>query len=173
LLRRWLDGDRPFAVTLGSTFTGLPAGSRDDGEGARTTESPDGPPRRFTADEPHCRHLFAGTAYVMPDARIIPCPRFIDTPVQDAMPSLLKVSLSEVWEDEALRGLLGLTKAEVLEHNPECAVCPQYDECGAGCWALGWAATGDRLGRDPEACETTREGYGRRLAAIAAEADSQ
>jgi radical SAM protein with 4Fe4S-binding SPASM domain len=173
LLRRWLDAGEPCAVTLGSTFTGLPAGSQADDDIAATTESPDGPPRSFTADEPHCKDLFAGTAYVMPDARIIPCPRFIDTPVQDAMPSLLDVSLSEVWEDRALHDLLGLTKAEVLGHNYECAACREWSECGAGCWALGWAATGERLGRDPEACETTRQGYGRRLAAIAADADSQ
>ena len=108
----------------------------------------------------------------MPDGRIIPCPKFIGTPLQDAMPSLLDVTLSEVWEDEALRGLLGLTKAEVLEKNPECAACPQYGECGAGCWALGWAAGGDRMGRDPRACETAKGGYRRRLAASAASAST-
>ena len=178
LLRRWLDAGRPFVVTLGGMFTGWPGTSPPGDAGGpaaddvRTTESPDGAARRFTAEGPHCKDLFAGTAYVMPDARIIPCPRFIDTPIQDAMPSLLDVSLSEVWEDETLRALLGLTKAEVLEHDPECAACPDYGECGAGCWAMGWAATGDRLGRDPEACETARRGYKRRLAAIAADASA-
>ena len=84
------------------------------------------------------------------------------------MPSLFETRLSEAWEDEALHRLLGLTKAEVLERKPECAACPEHGECGAGCWAMGWAATGDRLGRDPGACETAKRGYRRRLAAVAA-----
>jgi Fe-coproporphyrin III synthase len=173
LLRRWLDGDRPFVITLDGMFTGLPGEGGPAGRDAAATdvptpESPDGPAPAFTADGPHCPFLLTGIANVMPDGRLMPCPKFIDTPVQDAMPSLLDVGLSEVWEDAALHELLGPTKAEVLEHNPECAACPEYGECGAGCWALGWAATGDRLGRDPTACETARNGYRRRLAAAAA-----
>jgi radical SAM protein with 4Fe4S-binding SPASM domain len=138
------------------------------GDTVRTPESPGGPARGFTAEGLHCPYLLTGTANVMPDGRLIPCPRFIDTPVQDAMPSLLDVTLAEAWEDEGLHRLLGLTKAEVLGHNAECAACPDYGECGAGCWAMGWAATGDRLGRDPRACEMTIGGYRRRLAAVAA-----
>lgn len=179
LLRRWLRGGRPFVVTLDGLFSGMPGGE-DPGAGpgdhlgddtVRTTESPDGaarPAGGFTADGLHCPFLLTGVAHVMPDGRLLPCPRFIDTPIQEAMPSLFEISLSEAWEDEGLHRLLGLTKAEVLEHNPECAACPEYGECGAGCWAMGWAATGDRLGRDPGACETARRGYRRRLAAVAA-----
>ena len=190
LLRVWLDAGRPFVLTLNGMFTGVPGG---DGAGAgpaataaagleavaeagleaeagaaRTPESPDEPGRGFGRDGLHCAYLLAGTANVLPDATLMPCPKLIDTPVHAAMPSLLEVSLSEAWEDPALHALLGLTKAEVLAHNPECAACPQYAECGAGCWAVAWAATGDRLGRDPEACETTKQGYRRRLAAVAA-----
>ena len=173
LLRRWLDGGRPFVVTLDGLFSGAPGGDepREDEpreDAVRTTESPDGPARGFTAHGPHCPHLLIGTAGVLPDGRLMACPRFIDTPIQEAMPSLFETSLSEAWEDEALHRLLGLTKAEVLERNPECAACPEYGECGAGCWAMGWAATGDRLGRDPGACETAKRGYRRRLAAVAA-----
>jgi radical SAM protein with 4Fe4S-binding SPASM domain len=174
LLRRWLDGGRPFIITLEGMFTGSPGGDGPAGgadavaEAVPTPESLDGPARVFTADGPHCPFLLTGTANVMPDGRVMPCPKLIDTPVHDAMPSLCDVSLSEVWEDAALHESLGPTKAEVLERNPECAACPEYGECGAGCWALGWKATGDRLGRDPGACETAKSGYRRRLAAVAA-----
>jgi len=182
LLRRWLEAGRPFVLTLGGIFEGRPGGQgpavADDapgaGEvaeaGARTPQSPDGLARGVAAGGLHCPFLLAGTASVLPDGRLLACPKAIGTPIQDVMPSLFDVSLSEAWEDEALHALLGLTRAEVLGHNPECAACPQYGECGAGCWALAWAATGDRLGRDPGACETARRGYRRRLAGLAAAA---
>ncbi len=176
LLRTWAGAGRPFVLTLNGLFTGMPgagvpgAGPETDAgaDAARTPESPDGPARGFSTDGLHCAYLLEGTANVLPDATLMPCPKLIDTPLHEAMPSLLEVSLSEAWEDPALHALLGLMKAEVLAHNPECAACSQYAECGAGCWAVAWAATGDRLGRDPEACETTKLGFRRRLAAVAA-----
>ena len=173
LLRRWLDGDKPFAVTLGSTFTGLPAGSRDDGDGpgprSRPTGRRGGSPRTSALQVPVRRHRVrdAGRAH-----HPVPAVHRHAHPGRHAVAA----------RREPERGLGGRGAARPARpdqgrgagaRTPSAPPAPRYGECGAGCWALGWAATGDRLGRDPEACETTREGYGRRLAAIAAEADSQ
>ena len=157
ILRRWLAMDRPFLVTLCGMYSGSP------------TEyvPPQDPLHRCSPEDLHCGALLNDTVYVMPDARIIPCPRFIDTPIQDAMPSLLEAGLSEAWEDPELRELVGVTKAQILERNPECAACSLFGECGAGCWAVAYAATGDLLGRDPDACELFKGGYRQRLADVA------
>ena len=158
ILRRWLAMDRPFIVTLCGMYSGSP------GE----YEPPREPLHRCSPEDLHCGALLNDTVYVMPDGRIIPCPRFIDTAIQEAMPSLLEVGLPEAWEDPALRELLNVTKAQVLESNPECAACSLFGECGAGCWAIAYAATGDILGRDPDACELFKSGYRQRLAGVAA-----
>jgi Fe-coproporphyrin III synthase len=159
IVRRWLALDRPFVITL----CGMYGGSPD------SFEPPVEPLHRCVPEELHCGALLNETVYVMPDGRIIPCPRFIDTPVQDAMPSLLDVGLSEAWEDPVLRDLVSVTKADVLAHNPACAACADFADCGAGCWAMAYAETGDLLGRDRAACELWKSGYRERLYAAAAE----
>ncbi len=157
ILRRWLDLGRPYLITLCGMYSGAPGGF----------VPPVGPVHRCSPEDLHCGALLQETVYVMPDGRLILCPRFIDTPLQDAMPSLLATELSEAWDDDSLRAAVTVTKARILEHNPECAACAEFGECGAGCWALAYAATGDLLGRDPAACELYRSPYRRRLAAIA------
>jgi radical SAM protein with 4Fe4S-binding SPASM domain len=158
LLHRWLALDRPLLMTLCGLYAGAP------GEYVPPQE----PLHRCTPDDLHCGALFDDTAYVMPNGQLIPCPRFIGTPFETALPSLLDVSLSEAWANEGLRSLLGVTKSQVLAHNPECAACDEFGECGAGCWATAYAATGDVFGRDPVACALWKSPYRRRLEGIAA-----
>ncbi len=158
ILHRWLTLGRPMLVTLCGIYSGAP------GEYVPPQE----PLHRCTPDDLHCGALFDDTAYVLPNGRLIPCPRFIGTPFETALPSLLDVSLSEAWADEGLRARLGVTKAQVLAHNPECAACNEFCECGAGCWATAYAATGDVFGRDPVACALWKSPYRRRLEGIAA-----
>jgi radical SAM protein with 4Fe4S-binding SPASM domain len=158
ILRRWLDAGRPFLVTL----CGMYGGSPDE------YVPPQDPHHRCSPEDLHCGALMNDTVYIMPDARIIPCPRFIDTPIQDAMPSLLEAGLPGAWDDPSVRDLIGVTKAQVLERNPECAACDLFEECGAGCWAVAYKATGDLLGRDPDSCALFKGGYRQRLAGVAA-----
>lgn len=158
LIRRWLALGRPFTMALCGLWAGSP--------GAYVP--PQEPLHHCLPDDLHCGALLNGTAYIMPDARLILCPRFIDTPLQDALPSLLEVELSAAWEDPELRALVNVTKEQILEHNPECAACAAFHECGAGCWALAYRATGDLLARDPGACPVWKGPYRQRLAALAA-----
>ena len=157
LLRRWLELDRPLLMTLCGMYTAAP------GEYVPPQE----PLHRCSPDDLHCGALLDDTAYVMPNGQLNPCPRFVGTPFETLMPSLLDVRLSEAWADEGLRSRLGVTKADVLARNPDCADCDEFGECGAGCWATAYAATGDVLGRDPEACVLWRSPHRRRFAAIA------
>jgi len=159
IVKRWVELGKPFVLTLCGMYAGAPHG----------LEQPREPLHRCVPDDMHCGALLNDTVYVMPDGTIIPCPRFIDTPIQDAMPSLLRVDLSEAWEDPALRGLVGVTKAQVLEHNPGCAACDDFADCGAGCWAVAYRQTGDLLARDAAACELWKSGYRERLFAAAGE----
>ena len=167
ILRRWLALGRPFRVTLCRLYSGSPPG---DDEWAATSrgDAADEAPPGFAPDDPHCGDLMNDVAYVLPDGRFMPCLRFIGTPVHEEMPSLLDVDLSEVWDDEELRARFSVTKAQVRERNSECAACPEFGVCGGGCWALGYAATGDPLGRDPLACVVNKSPYKKRLAEIAA-----
>ena len=158
ILRRWLALCRPMLVTLCGIYAGAP------GEYVPPQE----PLHRCTPDDLHCGALFDDTAYVLPNGRLIPCPRFIGTPFETALPSLREVSLSEAWADEGLRARLGVTKAQVLARNPECDACDEFGECGAGCWATAYAATGDVFGRDPVACALWKSPYRRRLEVVAA-----
>jgi hypothetical protein len=87
ILRRRLAMDRPSLVTL----CGMCLGSRDE------HEPPQDPYHRCSPEDLHCGALLNDAVHVMPDGRIIPCPRFVDTPIQDAMPSLLDVGLPEAW----------------------------------------------------------------------------
>lgn len=158
ILRRWLEMGRPILMTL----CGMYSGSPDE------YIPPQEPLHRCSPEDLHCGALLNDTVYIMPDARIIPCPRFIDTPIQDAMPSVLEMGLPEAWDDPGLRELVNVTKAQVLARNPDCAACELFGECGAGCWAIAYAATGDLLGRDPDACELFKSGYRQRLADVVA-----
>ena len=154
-------------MTLCRLYSGSPPGDEEwatTPTGDATDEAPPG----FAPDDPHCGDLMNDVAYVLPDGTFMPCLRFIGTPVQEEMPSLLDVDLSEVWDDEDLRARFTATKAQVRERNPECAACPEFRACGAGCCALGYAATGDPLGRDPLACMVNKSQYKRRLTEIAA-----
>jgi radical SAM protein with 4Fe4S-binding SPASM domain len=160
IVRRWLALGKPLELTVCGMYAGSPEG---------TVQPPREPLHRCVPEDMHCSALLNDAVFIMPDGRIIPCPRFIDTPIQAAMPSLLDVTLSEAWEDPALRELLAVTKAQVLEHNPECAACDEFGDCGAGCWAQAYRQTGDLLGRDADACELWKSGYRQRLFAAAGE----
>jgi radical SAM protein with 4Fe4S-binding SPASM domain len=158
ILRRWLALGRPYLITLCGLCSASPGAYLPPKE----------PLHRCSPEDLHCGALLHDVVSIMPDGRLIPCARFIDTPVQDRMPSLLEVELGAAWDDPDLRRLLSVSKAQVLEHNPECAACDHFEECGAGCWALGYSASGDLLGRDPTACELFHSPYRRRLQEIAA-----
>jgi radical SAM protein with 4Fe4S-binding SPASM domain len=173
LLRRWLELGRPYRITLCRLFYGAPAGddswtaAQGAAAGGRSLEDTPDAPAGAGLDEPRCPYLFDDVAYVMPDGRFMPCLRFIGTPVQDEMPTLLERELGEVWDDEGLRARFGVTKRQLRAADPECAACPEFGVCGAGCVAFGCGATGDLLSRDSLACAVTRGGYKERLATIA------
>ena len=157
ILRRWLALGRPFPISLFGMYDGASGVSGP----ARK------PPRRCTPEDLHCGEPLTEAVWLMPDARLVPCTRVVDTPLRDAMPSLLDAGLSEAWQDPALCELAGVTKAEMLARTPECAVCDDFGECGGGCWASAFARSGDVFGRDLAACELWRSGERIRLAIIA------
>jgi Fe-coproporphyrin III synthase len=159
IVRRWLELGRPLELTLCGMFAGSPRGG----------EEPREPLHRCVPEDLHCGALLAETVYIMPDGRMIPCPRFIDTPIQEAMPWVLEAGLSEAWDDPAVRRLVAVTKAAILARNPECAACDDFGECGAGCWAMAYRQTGDLCARDTAACELWKSGYRERLTAVAGE----
>ena len=160
IVRSWDALGRPLLLTVCGMYAGSPG----------AVEQPRGPLHRCVPEEQHCGALLNDSAYVMPDGTLVPCPRFLGTPIHAAMPSLLEVELGAAWEDPALRELVSVTKARVLEHNPECAACAEFADCGAGCWALAYRQTGDLLARDAGACALWKGGYRPRLFAAAGEA---
>jgi Fe-coproporphyrin III synthase len=110
-----------------------------------------------------CRHK----ANVLPDGTLVPCPRYVDTPLQQQMPNLLREDLRHAWRRSTCRALIDRRKSEVLAHNPECGDCKWFGQCGMGCRASGLTETGDPLAKDPICCELFKKGYRRRFGKIA------
>jgi radical SAM protein with 4Fe4S-binding SPASM domain len=153
LLRRWLADGRPFYIQLAGFFRGgresAPASSAD-----YTAESFDCGACR---DHPN----------LLPDGTLLPCPAYVDSPLQATMPNLQRERLSALWRNSPVRDLADLRKQTVLEANPDCAACLLFSECGAGCRAAALAATGRLADKDPAACLLWKGGYKARFQQVA------
>ncbi len=154
LAERWVRDGSPFAIVLGGFFHGARPGEQPRLRGHQPDEY----------DCAACREK----AHVLPDGTLIRCPRYVDTPLQARMPNLLRSELSKVWKRSVFRRLVDRKKKEVLAHNPECAACGFFGECGMGCRALALTETGSPMAKDPITCELFKKGYRRRFLEIAA-----
>jgi len=84
------------------------------------------------------------------------------------MPNLMREELSQAWSHSLLRQLADMKKKDLLPHNPECATCELFKECGLGCRATALRETGNLMARDPVTCELCEKGYKKRFQAAAA-----
>jgi radical SAM protein with 4Fe4S-binding SPASM domain len=184
LMERWVKDGKPFGIQLGGFFqsgrprkpgTG-PAGqsvrqkadadrakrqSREDVTSfKRSKEMPDMP--AYTPEGYDCGGC-REQPNLLPDGTLVPCPGYVDSILQDRMPNLLREDLSKVWTRSFLRQVVDTKKKDLLAENPECAACELFKECGMGCRAMALTATGNRMAKDPIACELCMKGYKKRF----------
>jgi len=190
LAQRWLQDGRPFSLQLGGFYRGLrprtlesisgihkakevppngrvkPRSRRRDTESKQPAAVPEAPEYRPESyDCGACREQ----PNLLPDGTLLPCPGYVDCILQDRMPNLLREDLSKVWSRSFLREIADIRKRDLLAHNPECAACEDFKECGMGCRALALTTNGDLLAKDPLACELSKKGYKKRFREMAAE----
>ncbi len=156
LLERWLRDGKVFGLQLGSIIRSSRL------ENAET----DLRVLSFTPDDYDCG---ACREYpcLLPDGTLIPCPGYVDSPLQQHMPNLLREDLSSVWKDSLVRRIIDMKKSDLLAGNPECAVCDLFKECGIGCRASALIETGDLTAKDPISCDLYKKSYKKHFRRIA------
>ena len=187
LLEHWLDDGKPFSIQLSGFYRGdakrtpeadRPGQLAKQGAGARRGRQrpsasglkrpPEMPVARvFTVNEYDCGHC-REQLNLLPDGTLVPCPGYVDSPLQNQMPNLLHEDLSQVWTTSFLRSIADMKKKDLLAANPECAACELFKECGVGCRAYALTATGNLLAKDPVTCELCKKGYKKRFREMAA-----
>lgn len=122
-------------------------------------------------EEPLCLSA-RSMMYISADAKILPCMPLSGLAIQDEMPSLNEVSLTDALSDSVYMKRIETPVCELLAHNEKCGNCEHKSVCGGGCRAAALMENGgsDYLGIDPSACFFFLNGYEERIAHVAAKA---
>lgn len=163
LLDRWLKDGRPFYIQLDVFFRGGKKPKKELPTDEKTIGDV-GP--EYTQESFDCGAIRV-RANLLPDGTLVPCTGYVDTTMQERMPNLLNKDLSKVWTESCLREIADMKKKDLLEKNPECAVCEHFKQCGIGCRASALTETGDLMAKDPIACEMWKNGYKKRFEELA------
>ena len=167
VLKQWIVDGKPFDIQLGAFFRGLrskPGAYSRDGSGKPTAEAqhtPDNMRERYDCDA--CREQ----PNLLPDGTLIPCPGYVDSPLHNRMPNLLREELASVWTQSLLRQVVEIKKKDLLACNPQCVDCKLFKECGMGCRASALRQTGNLMTRDPIFCDLWKGGHIRRFQQLA------
>lgn len=166
LLNRWLKDGKPFNIYLSSFFKGRQSQpkSRAGIPSQKAVEAQN--TLKFTPDSYDCGAC-REQPNLLPDGTLIPCPGYVDSPLYEGMPNLLRQDLSSVWTHSLLRQIADMKKKDLLARNPECATCQLFKECGVGCRASALRETGNLMTKDPVLCELWKKGYKKRFRKIA------
>ncbi|MDR1915770.1 MAG: radical SAM protein [Synergistaceae bacterium] len=160
LVRRFVEDGHPCALQLSKFYHGSPTDGDKIicvlGNGEKNLDSSACPYMR----EHPC---------LMPNGRLLPCPSFSDTHVEQNMPNLLEVPLASIYSNpEGYFWEVADTKlADVVERDGECVDCPHKFECGGGACRAGAAIQcGDFRGSDKLVCGFFKDGWRRRLESV-------
>ncbi len=167
LLERWLEDGKPFNIQLAVFFRG--ARAREGSSMAPPDRQATAKPREtsnFTPDSYDC-DACRQQPNLLPDGRLVPCPGYVDSPLYEQMPNLLREELSSAWSRSLLRKIADIKKKDLLTSNPECAACELFKECGLGCRASALRKTGDVMAKDPVFCDLWKNGYKQRFRELA------
>jgi radical SAM protein with 4Fe4S-binding SPASM domain len=167
LLERWLNDGKPFDIQLAAFFTGKQPqfgshGAAPDSKPVETQNTQRNTPDSFDCGA--CREL----PNLLPDGTLVPCPGYVDSPLQERMPNLLRQDLSSVWSQSLLRQIADIKKKDLLARNPECVACELFKACGLGCRASALRETGDLMKKDPVFCDLWKKGYTKQFQEVAA-----
>lgn len=153
ILIRWEAEGRPFEMKLWMFGRYL---TPDQGRFRLKTDM------SITGESYNCEacHLFP---CIDPYGHLVPCASYLATVVADRMPDIFSIGLAAALEDSEFRHLSDLRKREVLEHNPSCAFCSYFHECGSGCRSAALSESGDYMMRNKSTCMAFHGGYMKRF----------
>lgn len=159
ILRCWLNDGRPLSIMLEQFFSG--------GAGKAVNKKV---PVCWTRDSYECSSI-REKPFLLPDGTLLPCTGVTGTYIQDRMPNLKGCDLSSALKEPEYRSFVDMTKNEVLQNDSECAACPMFSECGAGCRAYALTESGKFFAKDPIACAMWKGGYKKKFDDIVKEYD--
>ena len=145
ILAMWQRDGEPFTLALEAFFsqTVPPKPPR---------EKPPFSPRQFACECCQAR------LYVTQDGVLMPCACYEDTEYNAQFPNLTKAGWAEAWQNPALQHIRGVTIADVLQDNPDCAACEYLQECAMGCRMNSILAGNGLTGRDEMVCGLLQSG---------------
>ncbi len=99
--------------------------------------------------------------YLLPNGRLIPCPTFTDTVIEESMPYITEHPLKEIFEDKEgyFYQVTHIRAEEITAHNRSCRYCIHNNECKGGCRAMALLSSGNLYGKDKLICDYYRLKY--------------
>ncbi|MDR1088665.1 MAG: radical SAM protein [Coriobacteriales bacterium] len=158
LIARYFEEGSPLTMMLGGFFR-CSKGSKEY----------DIPCKKQGSEEDLLCSSTRNTLYIAADGKLLPCMPLSGLPIQDEMPSLCDITLTEALSGSRYSERIQTPVSTLLEHNPACAACEYRTQCGGGCRAAALAANADNdyLGRDPATCAFFKGGYEDRIRGVA------
>lgn len=92
--------------------------------------------------------------YLLPNGRLLPCPSFTDTVIEETMPLITSQNLTGIFQDNdgPFYRITHIRADEVTEYNKKCHDCIHHPQCKGGCRAMALLASGNIYGRDKMIC---------------------
>ena len=157
LQRRWLEEGRPISILMENFYEASPGSSAQ----AKDVLS-------YTPDDLECAET-RDRLFLMPDGRLLPCPGFAGTALEERMPRIQDADLLSLRADSALARFCAQTRRERYNANPECQKCEWFSQCGMGCRAYALTENGGIMRKDIGMCEMYRDGWRARFLAAQTE----
>ncbi len=92
--------------------------------------------------------------YLLPDGKLLPCPTFTDTSLEEKMPYITKQSLTEIFQDKdsPFYRVTHIRADDIAKHNKQCRSCIHHTRCKGGCRAMALLGSKNIYGRDMMIC---------------------
>jgi radical SAM protein with 4Fe4S-binding SPASM domain len=99
--------------------------------------------------------------YLLPDGRLLPCPPFTGTFVEQDMPNLRDTAIGDVYREKenSFFSLVNIRCGELIAYNEECGSCEHRAECRGGCRGAAVSSGNGVLDKDDAICYFFREGW--------------
>lgn len=153
ILVRWQRDQKPLTLGLEAFFS--EATTPD-----MRHEIPAFDPGLFACES--CRHH----PHITNEGDLMPCPCYADSAYRGQFGNLARMGWKDAWENRTLRLVMDVTKADVLDANPECAACEFLSECRTGCRVGALLAGNGLKGRDENVCRMFKSGLKARFSSI-------
>jgi radical SAM protein with 4Fe4S-binding SPASM domain len=159
LVKRYLGDGQPLDIQLDGFFGGYKNGKRFIPYVKSLPPAEAGDPAASLAQY-SCRSCRVHP-YLLPDGRLLPCPPFTGTPLEQDMPNLRDTAIGEIYSEKENRffSLVNIRAGDVIAHHEECQSCEYRMECQGGCRGAAAANGNGILGKDDAICRFFKGGW--------------